>query len=164
MRAKELKTTANDWSRKVIKELEKKRLSPGPPKLICNVPNLSFPGQITGLWNIRICFSPSFFFFFPFFRAAPVAYGSFWIRGQIRATVASLNHSYSNTRAELHLWPAPQLACSNAGSLTHWLRPRIKPLSSCIPVRFLTHWATNGTPEFVSLHLYKSILCFTYKI
>ena len=33
-------------------------------------------------------------------------------------------------------------AHGNAGSLTHWVRPGIKPASSCILVRFLTHWAT----------------------
>ena len=34
--------------------------------------------------------------------------------------------------------------CSN--SLTHWARPGIEPASSWILVRFLTHWATTGTP------------------
>ena len=33
-------------------------------------------------------------------------------------------------------------ACGNAGSLTHWVRPGIKPASSWILVRFLTHRAT----------------------
>ena len=39
-------------------------------------------------------------------------------------------------------------ACSNTGSLTHWARPWIKPASSWILVRFLTHWASTGTPQF----------------
>ena len=38
-------------------------------------------------------------------------------------------------------------ACSNAGSLTHWARPGIKPASSWILVRFLTRWTTTGTPR-----------------
>ena len=37
-------------------------------------------------------------------------------------------------------------AHSNARSLTHWVRPGIKPASSWIPVRSATHWATSGTP------------------
>ena len=37
-------------------------------------------------------------------------------------------------------------ACSNARSLTHWVRPGIEPASSCILVRFLTCWATKGSP------------------
>ena len=36
-------------------------------------------------------------------------------------------------------------ACGNMGSLTPRVRPGIKPLSSWILVRFLTHWATTGT-------------------
>ena len=41
--------------------------------------------------------------------AAPVAYGSSQARGYIRAAAASLRHSHSNTRSELHLWPMLQL-------------------------------------------------------
>ena len=37
-------------------------------------------------------------------------------------------------------------AHGNAGSLTHWARPRIKPTSSWILVRFVNHWAMMGTP------------------
>ena len=41
----------------------------------------------------------------------------------------------------------PDIAvCGNARSLTHWARPKIQPTSSWILVRFLTHWATTGTP------------------
>ena len=65
-------------------------------------------------------------------------------------------------------WPAPQqrgiwaasvtypAASSNAGSLTQWPRPGIKPTTSWILVRFLIHWATTGTPKphshFVVVH------------
>ena len=38
-------------------------------------------------------------------------------------------------------------AHSNAGSLTHWVRPGIKPTSSWILVRFVICWATVETPE-----------------
>ena len=37
-------------------------------------------------------------------------------------------------------------AHGNAGSLTHWARPGIKPLSSWMLVGFTNHWATMGTP------------------
>ena len=48
-------------------------------------------------------------FFFVFFRAALVAYGGSQARGSIRAVAASLHHSHSNARSELHLRPTPQL-------------------------------------------------------
>ena len=51
----------------------------------------------------KMCFV---FFFFAFFgKRGPtaVAYGSFQVRGQIRAAPTSLNHSHSNTRSELRL-------------------------------------------------------------
>ena len=44
-----------------------------------------------------------------FLRAPPVAYGSSQARDRIRAAVARLHHSHSNTGSELRLWPAPQL-------------------------------------------------------
>ena len=72
-----------------------------------------------------------FFFFFSFgiFKATPVAYGSSQGRSQIGIAAASLHHSHSNAR-----------------SLTHWVRPRIEPASSWIPVKGCYHWATTGTP------------------
>ena len=36
-------------------------------------------------------------------------------------------------------------AQSNTGSLTHWVRPEIKPTSLWIVVGFITYWATTGT-------------------
>ena len=87
--------------------------------------NLSCCSQILN----PLCHSGnSFFFFFFFFRAAPVAYGTSWARGQIRGAAASLHHSLSNAR-----------------SLTHWVRQGIEPTSSWILVGFLTHGATTGT-------------------
>ena len=46
---------------------------------------------------------------FNFLRAAPPAYGSSQARGQMGAAAASLKHSHSNARSELHLQPTPQL-------------------------------------------------------
>ena len=39
-------------------------------------------------------------------------------------------------------------AQGNAKSPTHWVRPRIKPTSLWILVRFITLWAKIGTPFF----------------
>ena len=49
------------------------------------------------------------FFFFAYFRAAPVAYGHSHARGLIGAVAAGLCHSHSNSGSELHLRPTPQL-------------------------------------------------------
>ena len=61
------------------------------------------------------------FFFFGLFWATPMAYEGPQATGQIGATAASLHHSHSN-----------------AGSLTHLVRPGIKPVSSWILVVFAT--------------------------
>ena len=77
------------------------------------------------------------------FRAAPMSYGGSQDRGQIRATAASLHHSHSNLGSEPHLQPMAQLTHSNAGSLTHRLRPGIKPATSWLLVGFVsavTQW------------------------
>ena len=73
----------------------------------------------------------SFFLFLNFclFRATPAAYGGSQDRGPIGAVATSLHHSHSNT-----------------GSLTHWVRPGIKPPSSWMLVGFVNCWATMGTP------------------
>ena len=56
-----------------------------------------------------VCLSSCiFFFFFCFLGAAPVAYGGFQARGQIRATAVGLHHSHSNVGSKPRLWPTPQ--------------------------------------------------------
>ena len=57
---------------------------------------------------LRVETKCSFLHHLPLFRAAPVAYGSSWARGQIGAAAASLHHSHSNTRSEPCLQPTPQ--------------------------------------------------------
>ena len=49
-------------------------------------------------------------------------------------------------------------AHSNTGSLTHWARPEIEPLSSWILVRFINRWATMGTPQLL---LFKRLMSTT---
>ena len=77
-------------------------------------------------------FSPinMFFFFFFFPRATPAAYGYPQDRAQMGAAAAGPHHSHSN-----------------AGSLTHQLRPGIKSASSWLLIGFITCWATTGTPS-----------------
>ena len=91
-----------------------------------------------------------FFFFFCLFRATPAAYEGSQARGLIRAVAASLHHSHSHTRSELHL-ANYTTAHGNAGSLTRWAGPGIKPSTSRFLVRFVNHCATTGTPLPTSL-------------
>ena len=67
------------------------------------------------------------FYFVVFLRAAPAAYGGSQARGLFGAVAAGLHHSHSNAR-----------------SLTHWARPRIKPTSLWILVGFVNHLSHNG--------------------
>ena len=85
----------------------------------------------------------SFLFFFFLFRAATVAYRSFWARGRIGSTPQPQQHEIQATSVSY------TAACKNTGSLTHWARPGTKPASSWIPAGFLTLWATTGIPQGV---------------
>ena len=83
------------------------------------------------------------------FRAAPVAYGSSQAKGQTGDVVADLHHSHSNASNARDLscvWTYTT-AHGNAGSLTHWARPRTEPATSCFSVGFVNHCATTGTPR-----------------
>ena len=46
-------------------------------------------------------------------------------------------------------------AHGNAGSLTRWARPGIKPETSSFLVGFVNHWATTGTPPSLIFKMYK---------
>ena len=52
------------------------------------------------------------FFFFCLFRTAPSACGSAQVRGQVRATAASLHHSHSNMGSKPGPQPMPQLTAT----------------------------------------------------
>ena len=69
------------------------------------------------------------------FRTTSAAYGSFCARSQISATTAGLCHS--PTISKPCLWPVPQLKAT-PDTLTHFVRPGIKPVSSCVLVRFVS--------------------------
>ena len=78
------------------------------------------------------------------FRAEPAACGSSQARGQIRATTASLHHR-----------PAHR----NAGSLIHWARSGIGPMSSWILVGFISAAPQQELPtvDFKILWFYYSL-------
>ena len=95
----------------------------------------------------------SFFFFFlflvflPFSRAAPTAYGGSQARGPIGAV-----HRPTPEPQQCGIWAASETyttAHGNAGSLTHWLRPGIKPATSWVLVRFINQCAMTGTPSLL---------------
>ena len=89
-----------------------------------------------------------FFFFFFFFRGAPEAYGSSQARGSIQSCTC---HPMSQPQ-QWRIQAAMTNTTANAGSLTHWVRPGIKPLSSrMLQVHYL--WATTGTPpQSINVH------------
>ena len=80
------------------------------------------------------------FFFLFLFRSAPAAYGGYQAVGQIGAAAAGLR--LSNTRFT-----------------THWVRPGMEPLSSWLPVGFVT-----TEPHANSLTVLKhSYICIVWK-
>ena len=93
------------------------------------------------LTQCTIAGTPQIYIFF-LFKATPAAYGSSQARGQIRATAAGLYHSHSNSGYKTHLWPT-QHAYGIGQSLTHWVRPGVKPASSQILCRVLNLLSHN---------------------
>ena len=66
-----------------------------------------------------------------------MAHGSSRARGRNRAVAAALHHSHSNTQVRA-VSATYTTATAAAGSLTHWVRPEIKPASSWILVGLVT--------------------------
>ena len=99
-----------------------------------------------------------------FSRAEPSAYGGSQVRGPIGAVAPGLLHSHSNTGSEPES-ATYTTAHGNAGSLTHWARPRMEPATS----GFINHWAMMGTPHIfiyafpygLSQDIDYSSLCYT---
>ena len=95
-----------------------------------------------------------------------MAYGGPQAKGRIWATAAILHHSHSNVRSELCQQcriRAYTAAHGSDGSLTHWVRPGIKPASSWILVRFVSAepwWELQASVLLMSgLVLLWSVLC-----
>ena len=79
-----------------------------------------------------------------YLRAAPVAYGSSWARGWIRAVGAGLCHNYSHSTvgSKLCLWPTPQfLALPDLNPLIK-TRDQTRVLMGTSTVCY--YWATMG--------------------
>ena len=102
--------------------------------------------QLCELFFCFFCFFVLFFFclFFGFLELYPQHMEVPRVGGRIRAAAAS-------TMAQQHEIQAKSAAYtrahSNAGYLTHWARPGDKPISTWTIVRFVTYWATTGTPD-----------------
>ena len=99
----------------------------------------------TTLWTNIVLFFFFIFKFFLLFMVIPVAYGDSRARSSIRTTAASLRHSHSNIRSELHLWPTPQLLATADPWPTEWGQgskphPHGSQLDSF-------HCTTTGTPS-----------------
>ena len=91
------------------------------------------PPKPSSLWCCSILLF-LLLFCFCLFRATPMEYGSFQAKGRNRAAAAHLLHS------------SPQI-------LNPLISPGIKPTTSLILVRLLTHWATMGTPWDLALSI-----------
>ena len=86
-----------------------------------------------------------------FLGSIPAAYGSSQARGWIIIRDAAVDLWHNHSRYEPHLWVTSQITAT-LDHLTHWERPGIETSSSWIIVRFLTHWATMGTPIILFLN------------
>ena len=103
-----------------------------------------------------------FIYLFLLFRAAPLTYGGSSARGWTGDTAASVHHSHKQCQI-CAVSVTYTTVCSNARSLTHWMRPGIEPPSSWILIRFITHRVTTGTPwllvflySFSNIYIYIS--------
>ena len=115
---------------------------------------------------LRTCglFWFSFCFVFCLFRASAMAYGVSQARGRIGARATNLHHSHSNVGSQPCLCPTYTTAHGNVRSLSHWAKPGIKPASSWIPVKCLTHWSTTGIPHlcFLCCLMFIVSICLSY--
>ena len=92
----------------------------------------------------------TFFFFFKFFfRAAPMAHGSFQARGQIGTAATGLCHSHSNTGSESSLPPTLQLIAGQIPNPLSEARDQTHILMDTSWICFCC--ATMGTRTFFRL-------------
>ena len=84
------------WSDRLKHNLKKKK------KKKKGLDFLTFLPHIPTFYDFEV-----FFFSFGLFKATPMAYGDSQARGQIRAVVAGLHHSHSNSGSKPHLWLTP---------------------------------------------------------
>ena len=99
-----------------------------------------------------------FIAFFFFFMATP---GRMEVSRLEVKSELHLSHSHSNTRSEPHLQTA--LSCSSAWSLTHWVRPRIKPISSQRQHHVLNLLSHNRNSPMFYMFVFMLVLhCFVF--
>ena len=125
-----------------------KRLGTAP----CAVPSDLIVQGILKMWPKVDGVSFIFLFVCLLFLGPHLGIWKFLARGPVGAAAANLYHS--RARSEPHLRPTASgtytAAWGNTRSFTLCAKPRIKPTSSWMPVGFLTHWVTKGTPGGVS--------------
>ena len=88
-----------------------------------------------------------FFFFLFAFLGHTHDIGSSQARGKMEAAATSLRHSPQQHRFRA-AFATYTTANSNDSSITHWARPRIKPMSSWMPVVFVTAEPWQELPCF----------------
>ena len=93
-------------------------------------------------WYNKIKYLNIFFFFF-----APTAYRSSQVKWELQllayATATATQDLCCMTDTTTH-GNASSLTLQR--SVTHWVKPGIKPASLWILVEFINHWSTMGTP------------------
>ena len=125
--------------------------------LLC--PALSFDTHFNLFTFLCLMFALYIFWHFIFtiylfiflFKAACAAYGS----SQPRAESELQLPAYIQPQ-QRQIWAASgtyTAACSNAGSLTHWPRPGIKPTASQIPCQVLKMLSHYGNSCFIFKYL-----------
>ena len=89
----------------------------------------------------EVSFTIVLFFLFLLFWATPTACGGVQARGQVRATAASLRHSYSNTESVTH-------SSWQCWILNPHIEARDQTCNLMVPSWISFHCATMGTPSF----------------
>ena len=116
---------------------------------------MSFPQNI---WEPRFlphqgsAVSFSFFLCFSLYTVTPVTYGSPQARGRIGSIATRLHHSHSHWQHQIRATSAIYTtAHGSTRSLTHWMRPGIKPASSqtlCQVLNLLSHSRSSKVLHF----------------
>ena len=136
-----------NWERSNVHQLDTDK---GSLSRSCTL--MAIKGKVLEKWRKNLfCFV---LFCFLSFRAAPVAYGGSQARGKKKKNQSCI--CQPTPQPQQHQVQAASstytTAHGNAGSLTHWARPGIEPVSSWMLVRFANLWARTGTPKLCTLN------------
>ena len=131
------------------------QIHPRPSSLVPFLASFLFLKKIHwGIIDLQCCIRFRFFFFFFFFVFLSFCHflghscGIWRLPGQ--GSNQSCSHRPMPELQQHRIWAVSATyttAHGNAGSLTHWARPGIKPATSWFLVRFINHQATMGTPD-----------------